>query len=253
MRWVTDRRSATAAATVAAALLAALGLVEFGLAVPTARAQYPDVQQAPAADANDPGVPAKVQAPSAAAKPAAIDLTEEEKTEREGRRACKAAICAAFHNRKPGEDISCTVLKSFRKEQLDKMLSKAKASWPWGRVRCTADVRLKREVLIRALTEDKVEAKLDNHNVICTVERGTEANAEIKFDFAPKVTFEKGKAVKAQANWGKLEAPTLVKAAMWPATATDNTLNVLGSTLVEDINDFVGNKCQEVKGDWDGK
>lgn len=218
-----------------------------------AHAQYPDVS-------NDPGVqsPVESQPPQtkpaeAATKAAAVELTAEEKAEREGRKACKATICAAFHNRKAGDDISCSVLKSFRKEQLDKMLSKAKASWPWGKVTCSADVKLKRDVLTRALAEDKVEAKLDTHHVVCTVERGTEPSAEIKVDFAPKVTFEKGKAVKAQLNWGKLEAPTLVKAAMWPATATDNTVNVLGGTLVEDINDFIGPKCLEVKPDWEAK
>lgn len=226
---------------------------------PSARAQYPDVDQnePPRGQADTPAPAAMVPPPSPAAagstKPAGAELTEEEKAEREGRRACKAAICAAFHTRKPGDDVSCTVLKSFRKEQLDKMLAKAKASWPWGQVRCTGQVKLKRELLVKALTEDRMEAKLDLQQVTCTVDRGTEASAEIKLEFTPAVTFEKGKAVKAQANWGKLEAPTLVKAAMWPATATDNSLNVLGGTLVEDINDFIGAKCQEVKADWDGK
>lgn len=220
-------------------------------------AQYPDVEQNQppiGADANDPGVPA----PPSASKPAVtksttVELTEEEKAEREGRRTCKADICSAFHNRKSGADISCTVLKSFRKEQLDKMLARAKASWPWGKVRCTVEVKLKRDVLVRALTEDKVEAKLDPHQVKCTVERGAEPSADIVLEFAPKVSFEKGKAVTAQAHWGKVEAPTLVKSALWPATASDNTLNVLGSTLVEDINDFIGNKCQEARADWETK
>jgi hypothetical protein len=40
---------------------------------------------------------------------------------------------------------------------------------------------------------------------------------------------------------------------LWPATGTDNTINVLGSTLVEDINDFIGNKCEEVRAEWAGK
>lgn len=37
---------------------------------------------------------------------------------------------------------------------------------------------------------------------------------------------------------------------MWTATGTDNTFNVLESTLVKDINDFVSTKCDEVKDDW---
>jgi len=120
-------------------------------------------------------------------------------------------------------------------------------------VRCTADIKLKRADLVKALTEPKHETVLDKHSVRCEVDRDKEAAAEIKFDFSPKVTFENGKATKASLNWGTIEAPTLVKGAMWTATATDNTFNVLQGSVVEDINDFIGPKCDEVKGDWAGK
>lgn len=182
------------------------------------------------------------------------NLTPEEIKERDLRKDCKVKICSAFHNRKSeGGDISCNVLKTWRKEQLTKMIEKAKVSWPWGPVKCTAEVKLKREGLIKAMTEDKFESQLDTHHVACEVDRDKEAKADIKFEFSPKVTFEKGKATKAVLNWGKIEAPALVKGAMWTATATDNTFNVLQSTIVEDINDFIANKCMEVKDDWQGK
>jgi hypothetical protein len=186
--------------------------------------------------------------------PKVEDLTPEEKQEREMRKDCKVKICSAFHNRKAdGGDISCGVLKTWRKEQLSKMIEKAKVSWPWGNVKCTADIRLKRDQLIKAMTEDKFDAQLDKHEVKCEIARDKEEKSDIKFDFTPKVTFEKGKATKATLNWGKIEAPTLVKGAMWTATATDNTFNVLQGTLVEDINDFIENKCMEVKDEWQGK
>lgn len=190
-----------------------------------------------------------------AGTPKVEDLTPEEKQERELRKDCKVKICAAFHNRKPdGGDVSCNVLKTWRKEQLSKMVEKAKVSWPWGAVKCTADINLKREALIKAMTEDKFESKLDKHAVKCEVAgEGDQKPSEIKFDFTPVVIFEKGKAIKATLNWGKIEAPTLVKGAMWTATATDNTFNVLQSTVVEDINDFIENKCMEVKDEWQGK
>ncbi len=188
------------------------------------------------------------------AKPAgtvAEVLTPEELAEREGRKACKVAICAAFHLKKAeGPDIACNVLKSWRKEQLQKMIERAKVSWPWGKVKCVADIRLKRGDLIKAMTEPKYVAELDKHQVNCEIEREKEAPAKISFAFAPKVTFENGKATKASLNWGAIEAPTLVKGAMWTATATDNTFNVLQSTLIEDINDFIGPKCDEVKDAW---
>jgi hypothetical protein len=193
-----------------------------------------------------------IAVPFAAAVAQEPQLTPEEIAERESRKACKVAICDAFHNRKAGADISCNIVKTWRKEQLEKMVSKAKVSWPWGRVQCTSDLKLKRDVLIKAMTEPKHEATLDTHSVKCQVEREKD-QADINFDFTPKITFEGGKATKAVLNWGKIEAPTVVKGAMWTATATDNTFNVLQNTVVEDINDFIDKKCMEVKEDWQAK
>jgi hypothetical protein len=185
------------------------------------------------------------------AEPAVEVLTPAEIAEREARMACKVEICSAFHLRKPeGPDITCNVLKSWRKEQLQKMIERAKVSWPWGPVKCVADIKLKRADLIKAMGNKTYVAQLDTHEVNCEVDRDKEAPAKISFSFAPKVTFEGGKATKASLNWGKIEAPTLVKGAMWTATATDNTFNVLQSTLVEDINVFIADKCLEVKEEW---
>ena len=192
------------------------------------------------------GAPARAET----VPPAAEQLTPEEQKERDSRKACKVAICDAMHNRKAGADVACTVVKTWRKEQIDKMISKAKVSWPWGKVQCTADIKLKRDMLTTALASPKLEAQLDKHTVTCTIDRDKEAPASIKFEFTPKVTFEGGKATKALLNWGTVEAPTLVKGAMWTATATDNTFNVLQGTVVDDINDFTGAKCDEVKDEW---
>lgn len=181
------------------------------------------------------------------------ELTPEEKAEREARKSCKVALCRAFRNPASAPatgNITCSIPKSWRKAQLDKMVSKAKVSWPWGPVTCQADIDIAREDLTKAMSEAKYDLKLKAHHVSCTVDREEKDDAKIDIDFAPTVTFENGKAMKAKINWGKLSAPTLLKGAMWTATATDNTFNVLQSTLVEDINDFISKKCDEVKADW---
>jgi hypothetical protein len=183
------------------------------------------------------------------AKVAPISLTPAEIAERDGRKACKIEICRAFRARASGDDSACNITKSWRKEQLDRLIKKARVSWPWGNVVCKADIRLKRDALIQSMTAPSYELALDQHTVACQVAREKEP-ADIKFSFSPKVSFENGVAKKAILNWGKIEAPTLVKGAMWTATATDNTFNVLESTLVEDINDFITTKCDEVKADW---
>lgn len=180
------------------------------------------------------------------AKVAPLKLTPEEITERAARKGCKIKICSAFLLKQPGDDVSCNVVKSWRKSQLNAMVKKARVSWPWGAVKCTADIKLPRDQMIKAMDEPKFELKLEKHTVSCVVEREKKP-ATIKFSFAPKVKFEGGKAKKASLNWGKIEAPTLIKGAMWTATATDNTFGVLQSTLVEDINEFIASKCAEIK------
>lgn len=188
---------------------------------------------------------------TAAAKP--VQLTPEELKEKELRKACKVEICAAFHARKPGPDIGCAVLKTWRKEQLAKMVEKAKVSWPWGAARCSTDIKLPRAGLIKAMTEPQYVLDVPVTTVTCELDRTAENKYAVKFDFAPKVTFEKGKAVKAKLGWGKIEAPMLAKTALWSATATDNTFNVLQGSVVEDINDFITNKCREVEAEWKAK
>ncbi|MFY0615115.1 MAG: hypothetical protein JXQ99_26535 [Hyphomicrobiaceae bacterium] len=180
------------------------------------------------------------------AKVAPLKLTPEEVAERAARKGCKIKICSTFLLKKPGDDVRCNVVKSWRKAQLDKMVKKARVSWPWGKVTCTTDISLPRDQMIQAMDSAKFELKLEKHTVSCVVEREKEP-ATIKFSFAPKVKFEGGKAKKAALNWGKIEAPTLIKGAMWTATATDNTFGVLQSTLVEDINEFIGKKCPAIK------
>lgn len=203
------------------------------------------------------GTPAETSKPADAKpsdSPPEVELTAEEKAEKEARKTCKIAICQAFHSKQTdGADVACNVVKSWRKEQLGKLVGKLKVSWPYGAVRCTTAVNLKRAEIAAAMSADKRDVELDKHAVACTIERDKDTPTDIKFDFKPTVTFENGKATKAKLNWGKVEAPALIKPAIWTATAADNTVNILSSTLVEDINDFVSKKCDEVKEQWAGK
>lgn len=179
--------------------------------------------------------------------PPETQLTPEEKAEKASRKACKVAICSALHDKQAaGSNIACDVVKSWRKAQLTKLVAKLKVTWPYGPIRCTSAVKLDRADLVEAVTKEKSELQIDKHTVSCMVDR--EDNKEptsLTFVFSPKVTFEKGKAVTAQMNWDKIEAPTLLKSALWTATAADNKINMLSGTLVEDINNFITTKCTE--------
>ena len=197
--------------------------------------------------------PVRVPAQEAKAGPAAPPETEEEKKEREVRRQCAVALCATLHNRKPAEgQVACSIRKTWRKEVISKILARGKVSWPWGDTRCSGEIKLDRAVLVKAMQDAEFEAQFDTHDIRCQIE-GDKDKYDVKAQIHPKIAFKQGKAVKASLNWGKIEAPTLAKTALWSITAVDNTFGVLQSITVEDINEFIGTKCMEVKEEWQGK
>ena len=76
------------------------------------------------------------------------NLTPEEKAEKEARKTCKVDLCKAFHTKETaGNDVACHVVKSWRKEQLIKLVGKLKVTWPYEGVRCTTDLSVKRAAL----------------------------------------------------------------------------------------------------------
>jgi len=182
------------------------------------------------------------------------DLTPEEKAEKAARQACKVDLCKAFHTKDTsGSDIACHVIKSWRKEQLVKLVAKLKVTWPYEGVHCSTDLSVKRGDLVKAMAEPKAEIEFQKHTVSCSIASDKNGPTEFKFELTPKVKFENGKATEAHANWGKIDAPTLIKSALWTATAADNTVDLLSSTIVDEVNDFVSKRCDEVKSQWAAK
>ncbi len=181
-------------------------------------------------------------------------LTPEEKAEKDARQACKVDLCRAFRTQDTsGGDIACHVIKSWRKEQLVKLVAKLKVTWPYDGAHCFTDLSVRRSDLVKAMTEPKADIDFVKHTVKCSIASEKKGSTDFSFELAPRVTFENGKAVKAKANWGKIEAPTLIKSALWAATAADNTVNILSGTIVEEVNTFISKRCDEVKDQWAAK
>ena len=47
-------------------------------------------------------------------------------------------------------------------------------------------------------------------------------------------------------GWSNVDGSTLAKTALWSATAVDNTFNVLQGAVLEQINEFLGPKCDDI-------
>ncbi len=176
-------------------------------------------------------------------------LTPEEKAEKAQRRVCKVQICSILSTRDPhGADIDCPIVKTWRKEDITSILSGGRLDWPWGKARCTTQLKLKRSMLVGAAGPDGITAKLEPHRVSCTLDLESDGQTyDVTVDITPEVTFKGGKATAGRMNWGKVDAPMLAYSVLWPGTQLDNSVNILEGTLVEMVNEFMGNKCGEVK------
>jgi len=177
------------------------------------------------------------------------ELTPEEKAEKAQRRVCKIQICSIFSSKDPaGADIDCAIVKTWREEDIASMLSGGKLSWPWGKARCTTQLKLKRSMLAAAASEEGTTAKLDKHTISCSLDLKSDGDTyDVKVDITPEVTFKGGKATEGRLNWGTVDAPMLAYSVIWPGAALDNSVNILQGPLVEMINELMGRKCGEVK------
>ena len=176
-------------------------------------------------------------------------LTPEEKAEKAARRGCKIQICSILSTKDPeGGDIDCAIVKTWREEDIEDMIAGGKLDWPWGKARCTTQLKLKRSMLAAAASDPETTAKLDKHTISCSLDlKSDEETYDIEVDIEPEVTFKGGRATAGRMNWGTVDAPMLAYSVIWPGAALDNSLNILQGPLVEMINEFMGNKCRDVK------
>jgi hypothetical protein len=168
--------------------------------------------------------------------------------EKEDRKACKADICKAFAQPSDGI-IKCAVTKTWLGSEIQAGFLRDKLTWPWGHAQCTSDIDFDRAAITQAASQPSATLKLKKHNITCKLDSKDpkEGTAyDLKLSIEPVVTFEGGKAIKAEMGWGSIEAPILAKSAIWSATAVDANFNVISSGVVTEINSFLFEKCKEV-------
>ena len=127
--------------------------------------------------------------PAQETKAAAVKApeSEDEKKERETRKACAIALCSTLHNQKPPTGtVTCNVQKTWRKEVLVKIMERGKITWPWGNARCIGDLKLDRATLIKSMTEPEFEAQFDKHDICAASWRVRRRNTRSSWRSIPK-------------------------------------------------------------------
>ena len=96
-------------------------------------------------------------------------LTPEETAEKEARKDCKKKICDIVATRDPnGENVSCDIVKTWREEDIVKMLG-GQIGWPWGKAVCQSKLELERKPLALAMSEASHEIVMPVQKVRCTL------------------------------------------------------------------------------------
>jgi hypothetical protein len=158
-------------------------------------------------------------------------------------KACEQNLCAMILKKEAGgSDLACQITKTWAKDKIEKGAGEKKLSWGFGDARCGLDLSAERAGIVKALTEKEASLEMKPQTVKCEIEQA-EGATTIDVTLAPKVTFKDGKAQKAWLNISKIDAPAVVKGAIWTVAKIEDNFGVFHGEIIEEINDFVGSKC----------
>jgi hypothetical protein len=168
---------------------------------------------------------------------------DEGKDEKANLEACERTLCGILVKREAsGSDLQCALQKTWAGSKIKQGVSEKKLTWGFGDVRCTVDVQAKRQELLDALGKPQFELKLATHSIRCEVEREKEV-MPITVALSPRFQFKDGKAVKAWLGLGEIQAPAVLKGAIWTAAKLEDTFGIVHSDLLKEINRFVHERC----------
>lgn len=168
---------------------------------------------------------------------------EEAKDEKAQLEACEKDLCTLLVKREAaGSNLQCNIQKTWASKKIKAGVEEKKLSWSLGDLRCGVKFDASRQDVVDALTKPTYELKLATHAVKCDVEREKEV-LNISVNLAPRIQFKDGKAVKAWLGVGEIQAPTVVKGAIWSAAQLEDTFGVVHGDLIKEINRFVYERC----------
>jgi hypothetical protein len=168
---------------------------------------------------------------------------EEDMGEKDKLEACEKDLCSILVKRDAaGGDLKCALQKTWAGTKIKEGVEQKKLKWGFGDVRCWMDIVAKRQEMIDALTKPEYEYKFPAQTVRCDIEREKEV-MKVSVALAPKFQFKDGKATKAWLGIGTIEAPAVVKGAIWTAAQLEDTFGIVHSDLLREVNNFVHERC----------
>jgi len=168
---------------------------------------------------------------------------DEKANEKEQAKACEQQLCQIILKKDAaGSDLKCDIGKTWAKKTIEGGIEKKKVSWGFGDARCGVALAVPRGAIVDALTKPEQAFEFPKHTIKCEVEREKEV-VPINISMAPKIQFKGGKAEKAWLNVSEIEAPAVVKGAIWTAAKLEDTVGVFHGEILSEVNEFVEKTC----------
>jgi hypothetical protein len=162
-------------------------------------------------------------------------------------KACEKAMCTIVTKQDPkGADLACKLSKTWSKDQIKDGVKKKQFNWSLGDTHCTLDVKINRVAIVHAMTKPEHVLEFGPHMVKCMADRDGKKDTPINVSLSPKVTFKGGKAVSAVLALKEIEAPGMIKTAIWSAATLQDKVGVFQKDILKAINEFTGPKCTDV-------
>lgn len=176
----------------------------------------------------------------------ALEPTE---TEAEQLASCEQKLCRQILDKSPQDGVfRCDLGKTWGGDDLNKGAESKSMSWGFGDARCSVDLKVARQDILKALTAPKHEFSFRPHEVNCTVET-EEGTKPLKARLAPKLKFEGGKAKKVWIRLKDIDGPEPLSSFVWSTAKLEDSIGIFHSEMIKQINKFVHRKCERKYGD----
>ena len=172
-----------------------------------------------------------------------VAALEESQSERDALKACEKQICEIVMKKEAsGADFACKLTKTWNKSKIQDGIEKKKLSWGFGDARCVVEVSVKRSDIVEAMSKPAHTIEFAAQTVKCQVEREKDT-LEVGVTLAPKIQFKDGKAEKAWIGLKQIDAPAMIRGAIWTAAQAEDYFGLFHGDMIAEINEFTGQKC----------
>lgn len=173
----------------------------------------------------------------------ALDVLPDEKASRED---CEKRFCQIVNDGKEnGPPLACNMTKTWDRVKIQKNGEKNALSWGFGDARCNVVLKIPRDKIVPAFTEEKHIFQFERQTIECKVEGSDNKLNTLEVDTAPKIKFKNGRAHKVWINIEDVRGDSGLKSLIWTASKLADNVGLFHSATIKEINKFIYKTCKE--------